>query len=443
MDQDILTDIILEKPASEWPAAWAAMRLPLETLPVRVSSMVQSRLDEALKAKKKKSWTFRLFERRIASGFVLSGFAAAAVILSIWFLLFRSRSPSIEKKELNAIVLFAAGSVRTESTDLKSGDLARGQDTILVGPGSVCDLQIAGAASSIIIRLHENTRFRMDSLVSDRRTSLNGKLDAGNALVHVSRISAGEDFRLVSPTSVASVRGTKFEMSVSQDGSTRTDVYEGSVSTRMRLAALEDLPNSVIESGLSGEVEALEKAEKILNAGESASIAQSDVDRHLAGNAELKAVLERPEIQRLTKGEGRPEEVRGAARAVENHFSDSTRRTNFEKSLKTVPPLETRTIDARTMQEKIKEYNELIGANVSVSTDEKTRREAVQTRNAAMTQELESRIESTFGRASETLLLRDGRRIKGVIFQEGSAYHVFTVEGQFEFPESEVEGFAF
>ena len=73
MDQDILTDIILEKPASEWPAVWAAMRLPLETLPVRVSSMVQSRLDEALKAKKKKSWTLRLFERRIASGFVLSG----------------------------------------------------------------------------------------------------------------------------------------------------------------------------------------------------------------------------------------------------------------------------------------------------------------------------------------------------------------------------------
>ena len=57
--------------------------------------------------------------------------------------------------------------------------------------------------------------------------------------------------------------------------------------------------------------------------------------------------------------------------------------------------------------------------------------------------QLMKRIEQITGKATETLVLKNGTRVEGVIIQEGDTYHVLTTEGKKSFTESQVEGTEF
>lgn len=347
------------------------------------------------------------------------------------------------KIELKGLVLLTAGSVRTDKAELKTGDVISSGEVVRVGSGSVCDLQITGSSSTIIVRLRENAEFRVDGFRKNGVSNIVGRLGSGQAMVNALKLGGSESAAMQTPTAVASVRGTKFEVVVAGDGSTRTNVYEGSVSSRLRLARLEDLPPEVVEkTDLGKEVAVLEKSEQTLQAGQSISIERRDVDSHLNGNPELRAVLDRPEIRGLSAA-AKPEEIQKAVAAVDSHFADPAHSQSFQKSLSTPPAGNVRAIPPDELKAKIKEYEELIAAQNAEASDEAERKSAVQERNAAQRELLEHRIESVLGRSSETLILRDGRRIKGVIVQEGSTYHVFAVDGHQIFSDSQVEGFAF
>ncbi|MBK6606791.1 MAG: hypothetical protein IPG24_15275 [Leptospiraceae bacterium] len=53
--------------------------------------------------------------------------------------------------------------------------------------------------------------------------------------------------------------------------------------------------------------------------------------------------------------------------------------------------------------------------------------------------ELMKRIEQIMDKSAETLLLKSGERIQGVIFVEGDKYIVLTPEGRKEFDKEQVQ----
>jgi hypothetical protein len=57
--------------------------------------------------------------------------------------------------------------------------------------------------------------------------------------------------------------------------------------------------------------------------------------------------------------------------------------------------------------------------------------------------ELVNRVEATMGKKSETVILKSGRRLTGVIFQVHTDYVITTPEGEQIIPADSIEGFAF
>ena len=53
------------------------------------------------------------------------------------------------------------------------------------------------------------------------------------------------------------------------------------------------------------------------------------------------------------------------------------------------------------------------------------------------------RIEKLMNKSAETMILKNGTRIRGVVLTAGGQYIVLTPEGRATYPEAEVEGVDF
>jgi hypothetical protein len=81
-----------------------------------------------------------------------------------------------------------------------------------------------------IIRLDENTEITLKEIIQEEQTNIIIQQDAGRTWNTVQKISGIDNYEVQTPTTVASVRGTSFDVDVNESGLTVVSVVKGIVN---------------------------------------------------------------------------------------------------------------------------------------------------------------------------------------------------------------------
>lgn len=348
----------------------------------------------------------------------------------------------VQRATLQAFVLLSAGSVSSAGKPVKTGDVLSGEAVIEVGPASICDLQIKESESGLTVRLRENTSFRLKALQKDGRLTILPELRRGNALFQVQRLSGQENVNVATPTAIASVRGTKFEIYIFDQGGTKTILYEGSMTTRLRNGRLENLPPELIENNelLQKMVETLEKSERPLEAG------KADVIRAVVEIKELDEILNDRAIQDLPENPT-PQQVAEASRAIDDRMTEAGGAEKIEQSLQNAAAegeknRELEVIPEEQRKASLSEFEEIKPVEVKTEA-EAAKSIAERNQNTEVRKRLFVRLEMVTGGQMETLILRSGAELYGVIRQEGENYRIVTPEESMIITQDQVKSMKF
>ena len=349
---------------------------------------------------------------------------------------------TVSKPTLSGVVLFVVGDVQSGTRKIKTGDLILENESVKTGKNSACDLQIKDSDAGIVMRMKSESSFQLKTIAVNGKQVPSTVVSIGTAMVNVSgKLKNGENFQVVTPTQTAGVRGTKFEVNVSKDGSTTLSVTEGKVASRVRIPEAEELPIEVQEKSLTISTinKTIESQEQIIEAGQKTSVTKSQTDKILKEtglgesikqiNLNLQSKLSSDEVQKAVSTIDKDNQVAGKENPI------------FEKSLKDNGTLKVETTKNGEVEAKLKEYAELIAIEKQKleSGNSVTVAGAVKERNAKSEDALLKRIEQITGKSLQTLILKSGKKVKGVIFLESNMYYVLTTDGQETYKEEEVD----
>ena len=349
---------------------------------------------------------------------------------------------TVSKPTLSGVVLFVVGDVQSGTRKIKTGDLILENESVKTGKNSACDLQIKDSDAGIVMRMKSESSFQLKTIAVNGKQVPSTVVSIGTAMVNVSgKLKNGENFQVVTPTQTAGVRGTKFEVNVSKDGSTTLSVTEGKVASRVRIPEAEELPIEVQEKSLTISTinKTIESQEQIIEAGQKTSVTKSQTDKILKEtglgesikqiNLNLQSKLSSEEVQKAVSTIDKDNQVAGKENPI------------FEKSLKDNGTLKVETTKNGEVEAKLKEYAELIAIEKQKleSGNSVTVAGAVKERNAKSEDALLKRIEQITGKSLQTLILKSGKKVKGVIFLESNLYYVLTTDGQETYKEEEVD----
>ncbi len=105
-------------------------------------------------------------------------------------------------------------------------DVLEMNDIILTRDDATVDIIIKNKG---IIRIGENARVELKTL-SEENIEL--KQDSGTVITHLKKLNANENYSIVTPTSVAAVRGTSFITKVDKDQNTTVALIHGSIEIK-------------------------------------------------------------------------------------------------------------------------------------------------------------------------------------------------------------------
>ncbi|MDX1957504.1 MAG: FecR family protein [Leptospiraceae bacterium] len=329
------------------------------------------------------------------------------------------------KQELSAQVLFVLGDVMIATSKAKLGDEVKLNDLIKVGKKSTVDIQIKDTETTI--RIKENSEFSFNVVVSGQKKKISAKVNNGSALLNIQKLKQDDSFDVKTPTQLAGVRGTKFEVNVDSQGKTKTTVFEGKVSAKVRSEELETLSQDDINksANLTKLASAFEATEVVLEKGQTVQSTKETKDKILkeSGLAEV--------IKNIT-----PEKIAEIDTKIDPKKTED-KLSKLSTTIKQKPE----TMKETEIASKLKEYEELIAIETAKLSKEGTK--AIAERNTANKEIIMKRIETIMGKQAETLVLKDGRKIRGVILQEEERYIVLSPDGKLEFEAKDVESTEF
>ena len=326
----------------------------------------------------------------------------------------------------SAIVLLAMGDVKVGEKNLQIADRVSENEVISVGEKSLCDIQILGNKSDIVIRMKALSSLTINSKVNESKNITQTILEKGNVLIHVKKLNQNEELRTLTPTVVSSVRGTKYELVIDKTGDTNLFVYEGSIATKQRIPEIENLSSEKIQTSESVKavLNTIDSKESILEAGNSANISKNQNEKILKETG-LGVVL-----ADLKKDPSMNIDTKLDVKKVSEKLSQFAT-SDFTPT--------TKQLDKNSLEEKLKECEELISIEKEKLQDPSNAKESIQKRNKDQNQSLLKRIETIMGKASETLVLKNGQRYSGVLIELSNSFLVISPEGKKEIPKSEVE----
>lgn len=249
-------------------------------------------------------------------------FAAAAALLiavsavTFFFLQRGPRAPvASHTGKLRVVAVFVKGQASradgAEKVALHTGDILRPGMALETGADAMVDLAVEGGS---IVRLRQNTTIMLATPVEPEKGVL---IEQGNGqTVHViKKLEAGLQHAAISPTAVASVRGTIFEFAVEPTGSavkvaegkveatglrgqTETHIIEADQSIYLTDAA--DEPRKADTSGL--QAEATEMRAHVAEFQEASSMMSEIKD--VKTEEELKQAYQQ-EIELISLNDGR------------------------------------------------------------------------------------------------------------------------------------------
>jgi len=134
------------------------------------------------------------------------------------------------EKNIIARIQYIKGDVilQKENTQKSAqiNDVLEMNDIILTKDDTIVDIIVKNKG---IIRIGENARVELKTL-SEENIEL--KQDSGTVITHLKKLNANENYSVVTPTSVAAVRGTSFITKVDKDQNTTVALVHGSIEIR-------------------------------------------------------------------------------------------------------------------------------------------------------------------------------------------------------------------
>lgn len=342
--------------------------------------------------------------------------------------------PPGQEQEAAAVVLLAVGTVTVDGKAAAPGTIIRSGQTIQTGPNSLCDVQIREAGSRPVFRISANSSFEIQARRYDTLTRFTVRLNQGKGSFDLQKLGPGEDFQVTTPTTVASVRGTQFEVEANGEKESNILVLSGQVQARPRVPELESVPEEVQElsQSINRIVEASRKQAVTLNAGQAAKIKPIAVDPAIAEKARILTANYRPNMS--------AEELKKTVQSFDEETAEAVAKT--ETRILEAPPLKSEAVPDEELKTKLQEYEELIRLQTDALNSEDVKSE-VHKRNLENQTVLVRRIEKIFNKPSETLVLISGQRIRGVVVEYQEIYYVHTINGQVGFAKSQVDGVEF
>jgi hypothetical protein len=333
-----------------------------------------------------------------------------------------------EEIPVSAVLLFVIGDVRSDGKVLKPGDIVPAGKNIETGPNSSCDLQLKGPEAGVAIRMQALSRMSVRAFKAGDTKTYRGVLDQGTALFKVEKLRAKENIEAEAPTAVAGVRGTGFLFSFVAE-TVSASVQEGKLSMRPALSLIESQTGGVLGQSrvLSTMYDTMQQDSVNVEPGQSASWTRADIDlRYEAASSVVDMIAranpESDNAQLLKSIDERFRETKyGPPRPMAQPQNLQGAALNLlGQKLLGLSPVETR----------------LLNDAVSIG-------QAIANRNQANQADLLGHMSEVRQQRPETLLLRNGSKATGLIYEQGGAYIVETPMGTQAYPRGMVEGYAF
>jgi hypothetical protein len=163
---------------------------------------------------------------------------------------------SCAKKEgpVRAVAAFVVGTVTVEragspARPLKHKEEVMRGDVVRTGDGSMLVIQLGRDS---VIKIESDTVVSMNSIMGKEGTRIN--LEEGRVLSRLRHLSKGTDFRIITKTAIAAVRGTEFSVSYGTKESV-VAVNDGTVEVKKAAAGKETGEGTAVEVGKAAVVD--------------------------------------------------------------------------------------------------------------------------------------------------------------------------------------------
>lgn len=339
----------------------------------------------------------------------------------------KAEKPTPEEFHPEAIVLLSVGDVTNNGKPLKAADRIKNLDTIQTGIKSLCDLQIMGIESETIIRLRPESSLKLTGKVLNDSKEVNILTEVGGSLIHVKKLGQNEGFSSITPTVVIAVRGTKFEVDVKKNGTTKTTVLEGKVAVKLKLPQIENITDDLIQKSetLKNILGTLNAKEIVIETGSSSEVNSENIKSFLkeTGTVDLIANLTPNNVGDIDK-KFDPNVVKEKLSKLDNKFIQAP----------------SQKADSKMVEEKLRECEELLFAEREKLKDPNMIQDAIKQRTKLNEKLVMKRIEQIIGKESEIYIMKDGRRIIGVTAsQDAEKLKIQTSNGVIEILKNDVE----
>ncbi|MFW6121555.1 MAG: FecR family protein [Petrotogales bacterium] len=151
------------------------------------------------------------------------------IIGLVWFII----NSDVVKAESKAQLIIDSGVVQVKHEGdpwipAQNGMLLYQSDSVKTGDNTSASIILFD--NSIIIRLDSSTEVTLQEVIEEEETSVKMEQEVGRTWNTISKMSGIDSYEVQTPTAVASVRGTAFEVNVSDDGNTTIGVGNGTVN---------------------------------------------------------------------------------------------------------------------------------------------------------------------------------------------------------------------
>jgi hypothetical protein len=392
----------------------------------------------------------RPFASRILTPPRLLVAAALTLVLAVpalWLLL-GPRAPANGQVGLSAVVLFTVGNVTAEGRELSAGDIVPAGAVVKVEHSSLCDLQVRETRGGIVIRLFPESEYRLSGHKLAGVLGVRSNLPRGRARFNVGKLPSNEEVSVVTPTAVANVRGTGYEVTAGAE-ETRVTVDEGSVAARASLSEISELPIEIVSGSrvLRAVESVLGEFETVLGPGETIVIRRRIAERVLTAVPAFQEKLSDPVIS-AHRGAAQVDDVESKAAIdfIDRAYPDEKSRSELLAAIRRALQAQDsrkELMPAGELEQRLAEYDELIAVDQATLQDSEEAQKVIRARNQTRREGLMREIERVMNKSAETLILKDGRRLRGVIVTEQGTYILLTPEGRESYAAERVEGVDF
>ncbi|HNL71249.1 MAG TPA: ankyrin repeat domain-containing protein [Leptospiraceae bacterium] len=315
----------------------------------------------------------------------------------------------------SGVILALVGDVTVGNKKINVGDIVEENQTIFVGKKSYCDLQVKQSLSNFTIRVRENSVFSLKFKEKPDENVYSGFLKFGSALFKVGKVFSGERIEVISPTAIAAVRGTIFDTSVANDGSTKLNVQEGFVQTRIRAPEAED--DTTIEDTIEMKrlTENLERNAQLVPYGYSVETSPKN----------QRDVLQKMDAENLVKRAKRKE-----------YSTTSIQEVNLKCSEK--PKLK-KGIEESSVKRSREESESLIGIDGSKLRNTWDRSDLLNLIQNRKVSQDSSNARAQVIRQPEKIKLKNGSVITGSIYQLDNQYFLISEQGEQKINEADID----